>query len=418
MSRYLTIPKAFIISFLLVATSCQTSNDDTDNLPNLRTLSAAEQQVAAAANEFSFDLFSQISEQHQQANVFISPFSVSAALSMTANGAKGDTREEMKATLALGHLSDEEMNRAYKELVGFLLGLDKKVNLQIANSNWYNADYHIKSDFKNVLLQYYEAEVKAADFGAATTKDQINQWIENKTNGKIKDMLDAIPANAVMYLINAIYFKADWQYEFDETKTAKAPFYAPSGEVQADMMFSSGTKVSYSYQEDFTLVDLPYGNGQFSMTILMENSNGRSVNEIIQNLAPLDFASIVNNADTATAVVQLPKFKMGFKQTLNEMLIAMGMEKAFGRGSADFSGLFEESLPVEISRVLHQSFIEVNEKGSEAAAATIVEAVVLCSCGSSVPKAFYINRPFAFFIREKHSNTILFAGKILNPTGD
>ena len=420
MSRYSTgLLSLLFTCFVLVFSSCQNNgSDETDNTPNLRTLSAGEQQVAAAANEFSFSIFSRINEQHPESNIFISPFSISTALSMTANGAKGETKEEMKEALALPHLTDAEMNQAYKDLVELLLGLDNTINLQIANSNWYRELYHIRPDFQDILLEYYEAEVKPADFDDPATKDQINQWIENKTNGKIKNMLDGIPSDAVMYLINAIYFKADWQYRFDESKTEKASFFSPAGEVQADMMFAPGAKVSYHYDEAFTMVDLPYGNGQFSMTIMMENGSGKPINEIIQTLTPEDFDSYINNADTITAEIYLPKFKMEFKKLLNEVLIDMGMGLAFGDGATDFSGLFEENLALAISRVLHQSFIEVNEKGSEAAAATIVEITELSAGPDPRPKAFHINRPFAFFIREKHSNAILFAGKMLNPLGD
>lgn len=420
MSRYSTgLLSLLYTCFLLAFSSCQNDgNNETDNTPNLRTLSAAEQQVATAVNEFSFSIFSRINEQHQESNIFISPFSISTALSMTANGAKGETNEEMKEALALNHLTDAEMNQAYRDLVELLLGLDNKVKLQIANSNWYRDLYHIRPDFQEILLEYYEADVKPANFDDPATKDQINQWIENKTNGKIKNMLDGIPSDAVMYLINAIYFKADWQYKFDENKTDKALFHTHSGEVETDMMFAPGAKVSYLYDEAFTLVDLPYGNGQFSMTILMEKGSGHPINEVIQKLTPEDFASYVNRADTTTAEIYLPKFKMEFKKLLNEILIDMGMGLAFGNGATDFSGLFEEDLPLAISRVLHQSFIEVNEKGSEAAAATIVEIAELSAGPDPGPKAFHINRPFAFFIREKHSNAILFAGKMLNPAGE
>ncbi|MCC5930687.1 MAG: serpin family protein [Cyclobacteriaceae bacterium] len=388
--------------------------DASDNLPNLRTITAVEQQVISSANNFSMDLLSAINQLHTGDNVFISPFSVSAALSMTLNGAKGETKDAMKQTLHLSHMSDEEVNAAYKGLVEFLLQLDKKVDLQVANSNWYTQDLNIHAEFAAILREYYDAEVKSANFGDPATVGRINGWIEDKTRGKIKDMLDAIPPDAVMYLINAIYFKADWKYTFDEKATSKKPFFTPSGEKQVDMMHSKGVKMNVYNHNDFILADLPYGNGQFSMTILMPHA-GRDINQTINTLSLEGFAGYINQTDTTTAEVYLPKFKLEFKEELKDVLSDMGMGIAFS-AAADFSGLFKELLPLAISRVLHQSFIEVNEKGSEAAAATIVEIVRTSIGGEPTPKVINFNRPFTFFIREKHSNTILFSGKILDPT--
>ncbi|WP_339794871.1 serpin family protein [uncultured Imperialibacter sp.] len=403
---------------LLVTTlisGCSTE-EPVSNIPNLRTLSVPEQQVASASNNFSFTIFSQINKEHQSDNIFISPFSISAALSMTANGAQGETQLAIRQVLGNDHLTDDEMNEAYKGLQSFLLELDKKVTIQIANSNWYSKEYSIKNEFRDLLLTYYNAEVKMADFAAPSTVSDINKWIEGNTNGKIKDMLDQIPDDAVMYLINAIYFKADWQYKFDEEKTALAPFYTPNGATDVKMMFSKGTKLSYQYADEFTLIDIPYGNGQYSMTVLMQNEDS-DINEIIEGLNNPLFENMVNKADTITAELYLPKFKLEFKEELKDVLTDLGIGIAFSP-KADFSNLFEEDLPFAISRVLHQSFLEVNEKGSEAAAATIVEAVVLSSEASGQPKVFVINRPFAFFIREKHSNVILFAGKMLLPSSN
>jgi serine protease inhibitor len=405
----------FALMLLFSMGACERMDSDaSDNLPNLRAITAVEQQVITSANNFSMELLSAINQQNTGDNVFISPFSVSAALSMTLNGARVETKDAMKQTLHLSHMSDEEINAAYKGMVEFLLQLDKKVDLQIANSNWYRQDLNIHPEFAAILKEYYDAEVKAADFADPATVSRINGWIEDKTRGKIKDMLDAIPGNAVMYLINAIYFKADWQYTFDEKATSKKPFFTPSGEKQVDMMHSKGVKMNVYYHSDFILADLPYGNGQFSMTILMPHA-GRDINQTINTLSLEDFAGYINQTDTTTAEVYLPKFKLEFKEELKDVLSDMGMGIAFST-AADFSGLFKELLPLAISRVLHQSFVEVNEKGSEAAAATIVEIIELSSGSEGRPRVVNINRPFAFFIREKHSNTILFSGKLLDPS--
>lgn len=400
---------------LAVATmmfACGDRADNLDNLPNLRPMSAGEAQIIEASNEFSMDLLQVINREHEDENIFISPFSVSAALSMTANGARGETRDAIKTVLHASHLSDAEMNAAYRDLVKFLLELDRKVELQIANSSWYRNDLSIHSEFSEILSKYYDAEIRPSDFGDPATVDKINGWIENKTRGKISRMLDQIPSDAVMYLINAIYFKADWQFRFDEARTEKAPFYAPGGQKMVDMMYAKGSKISLYQHPDFVLADIPYGNGQFSMTLLIQRE-GKDINEIIDTMTREQLGFYINQSDTATMEVYMPKFKLEFRKGLVEALSSLGMGIAF-TDNADLSGIFREDLRLLISRIMHQSFIEVNEKGSEAAAATIVEVEVTSM--PVVPPGLRADRPFAFFIRENHSNTILFSGKMLDPT--
>jgi serpin B len=402
-----------LISSVVVINSCSDTKDCGCEPPDLRSITATEQNIIESSNDFSFDIFARINEADPDKNLFISPLSISTALSMTANGAVGETKTGIKSTLHQGDLTDEEINISYKSLANYLTNLDPKVIMQLANSNWYKDDYHIKETFKNILLEYYDAEVKSADFSNPNTKDQINNWIEDKTNGKISEMLDEIPADAVMYLINAIYLKATWRYKFDENKTEKQNFYLSDGSaVKTDMMFSEGATVNVYYHADYTFVELPYGNGQFTFSIILPKDS-RKLDQIIEELDRDQLDGMIDLADTATYEVYLPKFKTEYKITLNEVLSAMGMEQSFG-GAADFSQLFEENLDLFISKVLHQSFIEVDEEGTEAAAATVVQ-VELTSIGGGKPKII-ADHPFAYFIREKHSNTILFAGKLLDPT--
>ena len=402
-----------IFSIALVFYTCSSNGDCDCDIPELRELSVTEESIIESSNNFSFDIFSRMNQADPNSNIFISPLSISIALSMTANGAAGDTKAVIKAALHQSDLTDEEINKAYKSLSDFLMNLDPKVVLQLANSNWYSDEYRIKEAFKALLLEYYDAEVKGADFQNPGTKDQINDWIETKTNGKIQDMIDQIPPDAVMYLINAIYLKATWKYEFDKEETEKRPFTLANGStVNTDMMFAEGVKASVSHQNDFLYAELPYGNGQFVFSIILPH-DASELNDIIEQIDTGDFSNIISNSDTGTYQVYLPKFKFEYKSTLNSVLAVKGMEQSFGP-SADFSNLFEENLSLFISRILHQSFIEVDEEGTEAAAATVVQ-VSLTSIGGGKP-TIMVNKPFAFFIREKHSNSILFAGKLIDPT--
>lgn len=410
----------FFISVISLFTifSCGEDVDcDCNEPPVLRPITAEEELVVASSNDFAFDIFARINTVESGKNLFISPLSISTALSMTANGAAGETKNGIKETLHQNVLSDQEINEAYKGLASFLLELDPRVTMNLANSNWYDQKYNIEENFKIILHDYYDAEVMAADFSNPGTKDIINGWIEDKTNGKIREMLDAIPSDAVMYLINAIYLKATWQYQFDKEKTEKGNFYLQNGNiVQTEMMLSEGVKTKFLANEHLQYIELPYGNGQFVFSIILPNDSEK-LDEIINGLDSRQFNELVAEADSSTYQVYLPKFMIEYKITLNAILAAMGMEQSFGiGGNANFSNLFaEDMVDLYISRVLHQSFLEVDEEGAEAAAATIVE-VSYTSAGPGSKPTLTINKPFAFFIREKHSETIIFSGKLVNPT--
>lgn len=410
----LPLKLSFFISLLLIAGSCGDNNICDCVPPPLRPISAGEQQIIQSSNEFSFDIFRRINAANQGKNLFISPLSISTALSMTANGAKGETKDGIKTTLFLEEMTDTEINEAYKSLAGFLMNLDPKVIMQLANSTWYSDEFRIKNSFQTILSEYYDADVRAADFGNPATKDLINAWIETRTNGKIKNMIDQIPAEAVMYLINAIYLKATWQYQFDKSKTEPLDFYLANGSIiKTETMYSEGVKANAWFQPDFQYVEIPYGNGQFVFSVIMPFDPG-SLETFADDLDTEKFHELTQNAREGTFRVKLPKFRIEYKTSLNEVLAAMGMERSF-TDQADFSEMFEEDLSLAISRVLHQSFIEVDEEGTEAAAATAVEMVVTSIGPDPIPEQIQINKPFIFIIREKHSDAILFAGKMLNP---
>ncbi|MDN5215514.1 serpin family protein [Fulvivirgaceae bacterium BMA12] len=397
------------ISFSLLM-SCNSSDYDQPE-PEIRPLTNDEQEIVHASNEFAMNMLSGINATHEDQNVFISPFSISAALSMTLNGANGETNEAIKEAIGLKNLSDETINQSYKDLVAYIYGLDKGVTLNIANSSWYKQGLTILSSFEDLLREFYSAEVKEADFEDKATVDLINNWIENETNGKIKDMLDVIPPDAVMYLINAIYFKANWSVQFDPDKTANRSFTLMDGQVaQVPTMYANAVTYwsSYNSEKKLQLFDIPYGNGAYGFTIIMPD-NPSAINQVASEFTIADMEKMLQDASESTLEAYLPKFKIEFKELLNDYLVAMGMGVAF-TAEADLSRLFEEDLNLAISRVIHQSFLEVNEAGSEAAAATVVEIVE-----TSLPPALRVDQPFIFFIRERNSNTILFSGKLIDP---
>jgi serine protease inhibitor len=405
--------KSLFILILFVFGCSKEMVQPEENLPDLRPLSAQERELVEAGNDFALKITRLINDD-EPGNFFISPLSVAYALGMTYNGAAGETKEGIKQTLDFGSLTDREINQSYLNLTRQLKGMDKKVAMEIANSVWYRQELTVKSQFKEILAEYYDAVAKGLDFANPASKDVINKWIEDKTHGKIKDMLDQIPANAVMYLVNAIYFKADWTFQFDKSATKKEPFKLEGGgEMMVDMMFSKGVEVSYLVQEKFTYIEIPYGNRQFMFTILLPNE-GYKVDDIFATLDANQLKNLSAQAGKITVELKLPRFKLEYKKLLNDYLKEMGMARAFSP-LAEFPDFFELSEPLMISRVLHQAFLEVNEEGSEAAAATIVE--MIRTSLPVTPQQIVIDKPFAFFIMEKHTNTVLFAGKLMKVGG-
>jgi serpin B len=293
-----------------------------------------------------------------------------------------------------------------------LIHLDDQVEFSIANSIWYRLGFQVLSEFIQTNRDYFDAEVKEIDFADPQTVEIINQWIEDKTNNKIKDMLDFIPVDAVMYLINAIYFNAQWKYEFDKGDTYEGDFHLSDGSRHlTDFMRVSGDFV-YTSNEDFTAVELPYGDSTFSMVAMLPSS-GKTVSELVAQLNVDNWDSWFDNSFLTGVQVDLPKFKYEYKELLNDPLETLGLGVAFSPSEADFTGINPDG-DLFISRVIHQTFIDVQEEGTEAAAATIVE-VSLTSAGGGGPINFKADKPFLYLIKENSTGAVLFIGTVGRP---
>ena len=343
----------------------------------------------------------------------ISPLSVSLALAMTYNGADGDTKEAMKKTLELYGLTVDEINENYKILIDALASVDPKVLMSIANSIWYRQTFEVEQDFINVNENYFNAEVSPLDFNDPDAVTTINNWVAGKTKNKITEILDAIPADAVMYLINAIYFKGIWKYEFDESDTEEKPFYLSDGTTKDVPMMIQEASFNYLSNDILQAVEMPYGAGNYSMIILLPQYN-KSLDDIIDQLSNENWNKWLSEFYEAEKLqIHLPKFKFEYKNQLNDELKNMDMGIAFDPEYADFSKI-NSTWQLFISRVIHKSFIEVNEEGTEAAAVTLVE-MNYTSFGGETGIHFYVNQPFIFAIKEKYTNTIIFMGKVMEP---
>jgi len=405
-----------LLIFLIVATICIMSINCSDSSTNpnadiVRNLTTAEVKLTESDNKFGLKLFGKIVETEQDKNIFISPLSVSMALGMTYNGADSTTLEAMHKTLEYGDLTIQEVNESYRSLIELLTELDPKVIFDIANSIWYREGFPVENDFLTTNQDYFDAVVRALDFSSDDAADIINAWVNENTNGKIEKIVDKpIDPLTVMFLINAIYFKGTWTYEFDEENTTDDIFYLPDGSEKGCKMMSHQCDHNYFENEQFQAIDLPYGDAGFSMTILLPKP-GIDTDSLIAQMNNNTWNSWLGSFSEQEVNLFLPKFKLEYEISLNDILSALGMSIAFEPGRADFTKINSDG-NLYISEVKHKTFVEVNEEGTEAAAVTSVE-ISFTSIGSGI--TMHINRPFVFAIRENHSGTILFIGKIVEP---
>jgi len=373
-------------------------------------LSESEQALSESSNQFSFDIFRLLVEGETEAeNIMISPLSISYALSMTLNGANGETREDMMEALRYNNITLEEINNSYKTLSNKITEIDKRVILNIANSVWVEERLEVKQAFINALVEYFNAEGHQFNISDPGIVDEVNQWISDHTNGLIEDMISEIPDNVVMMLINAIYFNGKWKYQFDEDITTKQTFTLEGGsKVDVDMM-SKETSVKIKYTEDLLIAELPYGQGNFVMDVILP-AEGKTTDDILPLLSAENWTGWTESMTESEIQLYMPRFKYGYKKELSNILKDMGMDIAFS-GNADFSNIADESLA--ISAVLHQTFIDNSEEGTEAAAATVVIIEL-----TSAPPEIRLDRPFYYIIRETTTDTIIFMGLTGNPASE
>lgn len=380
-----------------------------DNSPNTRPLTAQEEKTVASSNDFAFRAFAQLSEAEGPENVFISPLSISMALGMAYNGADGETKEAMRKALGFTLPTDEEINKSFKDLDALLKGIDKDVVFTSANSLWHSNLVKLQAPFVQTNKTYFDATVQGFDFASPAAVNEINSWVKRKTNNKIDKILDQIKEDEKLFLINAIYFKGTWTQPFDKSLTKPGQFHLENGST-VNHDFMAMKKGEYLYYRDNTkeLVDLPYGNGQYSMTIVMPGGENK-VQDILPELNPTNLNTWLAGAKKTTWDLYMPKFKLEYEKKLNDMLTKLGMGVAF-TSKANFSHMLEELGNLAISEVKHKTFVEVNEEGTEAAAVTSTGIMV-----TSLPPSVRIDRPFVFMIREKSSGAILFIGKLMQP---
>jgi serine protease inhibitor len=394
----------FAGALFLMATSCNDSHSVTPN----KQLQTIPTTFSDQSSEFAFDFLKKHnSEEKADKNYFVSPLSLHVALGMLLNGADGKTKEEIQKGLRLS--SDlTANNNIYKSLIESLPNSDPKVTNTIANSVWYRNSFTVEKSFLDVLKTSFNATVSAEDFNNTATVGKINTWASDNTNGKIKKVIEQIDPSQVMFLMNALYFKGDWKIPFKVENTRDENFVGTIG-TKAVKMMNMLENVKYAKRTDYQALELAYGEGNYVMTILLPNEK-TPVSKVINTMSGTEWKSLNTAFSEQKVIVGLPKFTLEYETNLNKVLENMGMPTMFS-DAADLSKISAPAGKIKVGFVKQNTFVAIDEKGTEAAAVTTID--IKLTSAPILPE-FICNRPFAFFISEKQSNTILFAGKIVN----
>jgi serpin B len=359
-------------------------------------------------SEFAFDFLKKHnSEEKADKNYFVSPLSLHVALGMLLNGADGKTKEEIQKVL---HLSSDltANNNIYKSLIENLPNSDPKVTNTIANSVWYRNSFTVEKSFLDVLKTSFNATVSAEDFNNTATLGKINTWASDNTNGKIKKVIEKIDPAQVMFLMNAFYFKGDWKIPFKVENTRDENFVGTTGTKPVKMM-SMLENVKYTKRTGYQALELAYGDGNYVMTILLPDEK-TPVSNVINIMSRTEWKSLNTALAEQKVIVGLPKFTLEYETNLNKVLENMGMPTMFSN-AADLSKIAAPAGKIKVDFVKQNTFVAIDEKGTEAAAVTTID--IKLTSAPILPEVI-CNRPFAFLISEKQSNTILFVGKIVN----
>ncbi|MDD3189658.1 MAG: serpin family protein [Fermentimonas sp.] len=413
-SKFSTLFFLAFTTILLVA-SCEKSNSEINkDLPDpiKIDLRSSEAKMVKSDQQFAFEFFANVFNEEaadKDDNFMVSPLSLSMALAMTWNGADGETKQAMQKVLRLDGYSDEEVNEYYKKLREALLKTDPSTKLAIANSIWTNKNVVIDSDFIKVNQDYFNSVVKSVDFADSKTVNELNQWAAENTNNLIDHVIDETDPMALMYLMNAIYFKGVWTSEFDAKNTTKKPFFYMNGKSKNVDMMHQKTDFNYTENQLLQMVELPYGNQAFSMLVLLPKE-GKMLADIISDLQKGDsWTALASGLRKSEVDLYLPKFKTEYSKRLNDALINMGMGIAFDPSRADFSRMSDHD--AFISFVDQFTYISTDEVGTEAAAVTVV-GIELTSYQPPRTVTFNANRPFIYIIQENSTGSILFMGAV------
>lgn len=357
------------------------------------TLTKAQEEMTSGVNDFAFRLYA---ESFKDENMFISPFSVSLALSMLATGAVGETEAEFTKVLGFEGKQSDEMSSYYKFMCDALKSCDKEIVLELANSMWPNMEYDIYESYVSECEKYFSAHVQPLDFSNPSSVDVINDWVKQTTHGTIDKILDALVPHQRLVLVNSLYFKATWPFKFQKKGSKK---------------MTSRLETTYLKNELCHGVALPYGSGNYEMDILVPES-GLGLSDVVEGMTGEKWSSLSRGMGYYDVSVEMPKFSFTYDTELVEALKSMGLSSAFAHG--DYSKITDSGLFVD--KVYHKTYVDVDEKGTEASAVTVVGIYSSSGSGQQYDQAphridFKVDKPFLFVIRERSTGAIIFIGQ-------
>lgn len=406
-----------LIGFLIFLASCNKPNPSVSVQTRNITLPADGMAIINANNKFAFEFFrATLQQDAANNNKLVSPLSIYLALSMVYNGADNATKDSIAKTLQLSGIDMNNLNAVCQMLISDLPQEDSKVKLSIANSIWYRQNnYNPIPTFLNTVQDNYIATVNPLNFDDPSAVNTINNWVAQKTNNKIPDIIDAISPGDLMYIINAIYFNGSWKYAFKASDTYNDVFYLQNGSNK--MIPFMKQKITTKMYSDslFSMIELPYGGGKsFSMYILKPVNQQQPLNKFSASLSDNYLTDAISKMDSVGFELQMPKWEYSYEiKDMKPELATLGMGIAF-TGNADFSKLYDPSqVRVYISKAIHKTYIKVNEEGTEAAAANVI-GFTYTSLPPSVP-IIKLDHPFLYAIVEKQTGAVLFLGMVNEP---
>ena len=443
---FLTLISAVFLVFMLVACGDDKKGDDTTDTGDTGTVSDSDdtdtgesgnetsdpaaweakykkadtsaekvsEDVVKANNKLGLEIFSRLAKEEGAKNVMISPLSIAISMAMTANGAVDGALAEMKDVLGFGEMEMPDVNEQFSQLIASLVEADKDMVLEIADSIWMDDAFapSVKADFIAVLEDFYSAALFTEDFADAATVGKINSWVSEQTHEKIDKIIDEIGANTVMYIINALYFKAAWTNAFSKDLTYKGKFWlSDSSKKDVDYMYAGGDSYSFKIDREnkYSVVRIPYGRGVFAFYAIVPSDK---VNDFIGKIAGNDIDSYFENMDKRNEFfMELQKFKFAYEKSLKETFKTLGMGQVFAGGLDNISSDVEN---LYVGDILHKTFVEVNEEGTEAAAVTAEAG----DSGGEENYCILAKKPFVFVIRDERTGSILFIGKVEDPTAE
>lgn len=371
---------------------------------NYLILSDAQRDIIENNNAFALNLFSQMKGFDSKV---VSPMSVSYLMGMLANGADGQTRQEIMKAIGCEKVSLKDLNEFYQMMITRANHFDKATIVNIADYIALNRQYQLKDGFASTMQNYYKAGIESLDFSKASTLKRINRWCSDHTDGMIPKIIEQVDADAVSYIMNAIYFNGTWTDKFDTRQTKLENFQGYTRDIKKTQMMHRNGKYQYMDNADFAAVNLPYGNGSYSMTVILPN-RGKSIDEVMAGLDAKKVSELGRSMDECVVDLKLPRFTISQETSLNDIISKLGAPTMFTSG-ADFSNFASGNL--SISKMLQKAKIEVSEEGTKASAVTMAMVAMTALRPEPRKVEFYANRPFIYMITEHSTGAILFMGQ-------